>query len=123
MLLNTAEPKENMMKIKTITYKRIFNVGNYESKHLEMTAEIDGPLFFAEDECTTLMQSVERKIREDAAFKIVDEIKTARTELHEVNKEIESGKRLLAEIGKELKPDTEPDNIPFDSEVNEGGDF
>ena len=32
------------MKFKTITYKRIKNLGNYESEHLEATAEV------AEDE-------------------------------------------------------------------------
>ena len=26
--------------IKTITYKRIINLGNYESKHLELTYEV-----------------------------------------------------------------------------------
>ncbi len=29
------------MKIKIITYKRINNLGNYNSEHLEMTAELD----------------------------------------------------------------------------------
>ena len=29
------------MEVKTITYKRINNLGNYNSEHLEMTAELD----------------------------------------------------------------------------------
>ena len=29
------------MKVKTITYKRINNLGNYSSEHLEMFAELD----------------------------------------------------------------------------------
>jgi hypothetical protein len=29
------------MKIKTITYQRVKNLGNYESERLEMTAELD----------------------------------------------------------------------------------
>ena len=29
------------MKVKTITYKRIHNLGNYNTEHLEMTAELD----------------------------------------------------------------------------------
>ena len=29
------------MKIKTITYKRIHNLGNYNTEHLEMMAELD----------------------------------------------------------------------------------
>jgi hypothetical protein len=30
------------MKIKSITYKRIKNLGNYQSETLEMTAELEG---------------------------------------------------------------------------------
>ncbi len=30
-----------MLKVKTITYKRIHNLGNYNTEHLEMSAEID----------------------------------------------------------------------------------
>jgi small-conductance mechanosensitive channel len=30
-----------MMKVKTITYQRVKNLGNYESKRFEMTAEIN----------------------------------------------------------------------------------
>ncbi|MCC5620957.1 hypothetical protein [Nostoc sp. CHAB 5715] len=50
------------MKVKTITYKRIFNLGNYESIHLEWTAEIndEDPLIAASE----LMQFVETKVRE-----------------------------------------------------------
>lgn len=29
------------MKIKTVSYKRIKNLGNYESEHLEVFAEVD----------------------------------------------------------------------------------
>lgn len=29
------------MNYKTITYKRIKNLGNFESQHLELTAEVD----------------------------------------------------------------------------------
>jgi hypothetical protein len=31
----------NELNVKRITYKRIKNLGNYESKTLEMTAEVD----------------------------------------------------------------------------------
>ena len=30
-----------MLRVKTITYKRIHHLGNYNTEHLEMTAEID----------------------------------------------------------------------------------
>ena len=29
------------MKIKTITYKRVKNLGNYNSEHLELSAEVE----------------------------------------------------------------------------------
>lgn len=76
------------MNIKTITYQRVLNLGNYESKRLEMTAEIEAHLEFAEDECTVLMEFVERKIREDAALKIALEIDAARTKLRGIQREI-----------------------------------
>ncbi len=102
------------MKIKTITYQRVLNLGNYESKRLDMTIEVDANLEFAEEECSILMESVERKIREESEALILNEIRDARKKLREVNKEIEAGKQLLAEIGKELNPDIEPGLSPYE---------
>ncbi|MEA5515525.1 hypothetical protein [Nodularia sp. UHCC 0506] len=111
------------MKIKTFTYQRVLNLGNYESKRLEASIELDVvDQMSSEEECTALMDMVERKIREETGNKIASEIRDARKELREIYQEIESAQRLLAELGRELKREPD-DEINFDSEVSEGGDF
>ena len=72
--------------IKTIAYKRILNIGNYESKHLEITYELgegEEPGF----QISTVMEMVERKIREDQAIPIVEEIAALRHELRQLKTE------------------------------------
>ncbi|MBK1990871.1 hypothetical protein A0J48_025910, partial [Sphaerospermopsis aphanizomenoides BCCUSP55] len=92
------------MKIKTFTYKRILNLGNYESKHLEATIEVETYLLdSAEEECSALMEMVERKIREDCATKIKDEIRSAREELWAIQKEIEVAKQQLVPHTEEVR--------------------
>jgi hypothetical protein len=63
--------------IKTIAYKRILNIGNYESKHLEITYEL-GEGEEPGLQISTVMEMVERKIREDQAIPIVEEIAALR---------------------------------------------
>ncbi|WP_016951234.1 hypothetical protein [Anabaena sp. PCC 7108] len=75
------------MKVKTISYKRILNLGNYESKHLEMSIEVDGCLELAEEECSVLMETVERKIREDQSVAIREEIMSLRSMLRSLKTE------------------------------------
>ncbi|MFM2065007.1 MAG: hypothetical protein RLZZ507_4678 [Cyanobacteriota bacterium] len=90
---------EVVMKIKTFTYKRILNLGNYESKHLEATIEVDTHLQdYAEEECSELMEMVERKIREDSSLSILSEISNSRAELRDIEKQIETAKQQLAEL-------------------------
>jgi hypothetical protein len=72
--------------IKTIAYKRILNMGNYESKHLEITYELgegEEPGF----QISTVMEMVERKIREDQAIPIVEEIADLRHGLRQTKTE------------------------------------
>jgi hypothetical protein len=96
------------MKIKTITCKRIFNLGNYESRHLEMTADI----FDDEDPdeaARQLIEKAERIVRERVdveiqAADLKDEIKDLKKELARLEKQ----KTTLTEV----EPDA--DNIPFD---------
>ncbi|WP_414546087.1 hypothetical protein [Nostoc sp. CCY0012] len=98
------------MTIKTITYQRVLNLGNYESKRLEMTAEIsegDDP----EAAASHLIETVERKVREDVTQKIKEEIRQLKHELWELNTEISTKKSLETK-----EPD--PDDIPFDSGEN-----
>jgi hypothetical protein len=90
------------MKIKTITYQRVLNLGNYESKRLEMTAEIpEGD--DVESATSSLMELVERKIREDSEQEIRRTIRELKNQLLKLNEEI-AAKKLEAY----------PDDIPFD---------
>ncbi|WGV23454.1 hypothetical protein [Halotia branconii] len=110
------------MQIKTITYKRIFNAGSYESKHLEMFAEIfEGE--DAEEAASRLMEKVERKVREDASQQIESEISQLKQELHDLKKEVERLKAEKDELAGAEEPN--PDDIPFDSSTtsNELGNF
>lgn len=91
------------MNIKTITYQRVLNLGNYESKRLEMTAEISEHED-AEYEISVLMEMVERKVREDAKKAIEQEIRQLRNELRELQEQVRTAK----------SPEPDPDNIPFD---------
>lgn len=85
------------MQVKTINYKRILNVGNYESKHLEMFVEIhEGDDVDAQT--TQLMELVERKIREDSAEKIELKIEELQSEVREL---IQTKTRLKQEIESE----------------------
>jgi hypothetical protein len=72
--------------IKTIAYKRILNIGNYESKHLEITYEL-GEGEEPGLQISTVMEMVERKIREDQAIPIVEEIAALRHELRQLETE------------------------------------
>ncbi|WP_414579613.1 hypothetical protein [Anabaena sp. CCY 9402-a] len=84
------------MQIKTITYQRVLNLGNYESKRLEMTAEIyEGDDL--EFETTFLMEMVERKIREDATKKVEEEIRLLRKELRQLREEQETSQSDIPE--------------------------
>lgn len=75
------------MEIKTITYQRVLNLGNYESKRLEMTAEMS-PGDDLDFETGVLMEMVERKLREDASQKIEQEIRQLKQELRELQQQI-----------------------------------
>ena len=72
--------------IKTIVCKRILNLGNYESKHLEITYEL-GEGEEPGLQISTVMEIVERKIREDQAIQIVEEIAALRHELRQLKTE------------------------------------
>ncbi|MEH2445802.1 MAG: hypothetical protein V7K18_08460 [Nostoc sp.] len=82
------------MAIKNITYQRVINLGNYESKRLELSAEVlegDDP----NEEASRLMEMVDRKIREDVSTKIEEEIRQLRKELRELQKQYETVKSSL----------------------------
>ncbi|MEH1788497.1 MAG: hypothetical protein V7L23_23675 [Nostoc sp.] len=69
------------MKIKTISYKRVINLGNYENKHLELFAEVEEGED-VEAAISSLGELVERKARE--SFELIfdiRELKQQRAEL------------------------------------------
>lgn len=98
------------MKITTITYQRVLNLYDYNSKRLEHSAEVlegEDP----EEETSKLMQFVERKIREDVSTKVEEEIKERTRKLRELIKECEQVKSSLESLKPEKEPDS--DDIPF----------
>ncbi|MEH2459146.1 hypothetical protein [Nostoc sp.] len=98
------------MKIKTISYQRVVNLGNYESKRLELFAELQE----GEDEevaISALMEKVERNVAKQSFLLI--EIQDLKKEIKDLQKELaelESKKDKLTTV---QQPD--PDNIPFES--------
>ncbi|MEH1807548.1 hypothetical protein [Nostoc sp.] len=102
------------MAIKNITYQRVINLGNYESKRLELSAEVlEGD--DAEEEIARVMEMVERKIREDAAIKFEQEIRQLKKILRELQTEYDMLNNQKENLQPNAKPDPDPDNIPFDS--------
>lgn len=101
------------MKTKTITYKRIYNLGNYESKHLEECDEV----FEGEDieeEISRLMERVERKIREPADREFEERIRQLKKELRELKEQISEAKAELSTLSQKAEePDL--DDIPFET--------
>ncbi|MEH2371964.1 hypothetical protein [Nostoc sp.] len=98
------------MKIKTISYQRVVNLGNYESKRLELFAEVQE----GEDEevaISALMEKVERKVSE--YYDLVNESKDLRTGIRELKRELVELKSKKDELTTVQEP--EPDNIPFES--------
>ncbi|MEH2270101.1 MAG: hypothetical protein V7K68_16945 [Nostoc sp.] len=101
------------MQIKSISYHRVINLGNYESKRLELFAEVqegEDP----ETAISSLAELVERKARE--SFELIFDIKELKRERRELSKEVE---QLKAEKDKLTGVKPEPDNIPFEGGVSE----
>ncbi|MEH2050909.1 hypothetical protein [Nostoc sp.] len=96
------------MKIKTISYHRVINLGNYESKRLELFAEVEE----GEDPeaaISSLAELVERKARE--SFELIFDVRELKRERRELSKEVE---QLKAEKDKLSGAEADPDDIPFD---------
>lgn len=95
------------MKTKTITYKRILNLGNYESKHLEECVEIDDGEN-VDIAASELMQRVERKIREETEREIKLEIERLQEreanlidQIHDLKSQLKALKYQLEDTGNE----------------------
>ncbi|WP_445626619.1 hypothetical protein [Nostoc sp. DSM 114167] len=111
------------MKIKTISYKRVLNLGNYENKHLELFAEVDE----GEDPEQAILQLadiVERTIRESVTKEYNRQMLQAEVKKERLLDEIAELRAELRRLGKikdeppapELDPnEPDPDNIPFET--------
>ncbi len=112
------------MKVKTITYQRVLNLGNYENRKLELSAELDD----GEDvnqAVSDLKEITESHIQKELLTKIEEEIKSQQ----KVIKELTTDKLDLREEVRELKTQIEEykkklstpndlddelgDNVPF----------
>jgi predicted nucleic acid-binding Zn-ribbon protein len=95
------------MQIKTISYQRVVNLGNYESKRLELFAEVqEGE--DEEDAIATLMEKVERKVSEYSD--LVNESKELQRGIRNLRQELA---QLESKKDKLTPPEeADPDNIP-----------
>ncbi|MFN6515687.1 MAG: hypothetical protein RMY29_014495 [Nostoc sp. CreGUA01] len=112
------------MQIKTISYQRVLNLGNYESKRLELYAEVlegEDP-----DVATTkLIEKVESKIREEVESGIVERIEKLKTQEWELQAQVKELKTQFQELRRanaqltqtqQTSNPTEiatPDGVPF----------
>ncbi|MBD2197930.1 MULTISPECIES: hypothetical protein [Calothrix] len=97
------------MEIKTISYQRVLNLDNYESKRLEMFAELH-PGDDIDSETSALMETVERKIRENAAKKYEDEINILQQQLSDLKQEINQQIHEGISTSQNQQTSTEPED-------------
>ncbi|HLO88728.1 MAG TPA: hypothetical protein VK203_27490 [Nostocaceae cyanobacterium] len=112
------------MKIKTISYRRHINLGNYENKAAEVVGELedgDDP----DAEFQRLGEFVERNLRLDQSEAIQSELIEARRQLRELKKQIKEAEKHLQQppAGEPTSSTTEAtveevdeDDIPFDQQ-------
>ncbi|QSJ17710.1 hypothetical protein JYQ62_02185 [Nostoc sp. UHCC 0702] len=88
------------MKSKTITYKRILNIKNFNSKQLEEVAEVeDGE--DPEVAISKLMERVERKLREELGKSICQEIERLQLVAQKYRKEVVELEESLRKLRSE----------------------
>lgn len=97
------------MEIKTISCERVINLGNYESRRLQLGAEIS-PGEDVETAITSLVELVERKSREK--YDLIIDSKELRQEVRQLQQQLAE---LKAEKDKLTGQEPDPDDIPFDA--------
>ncbi|MFN6499801.1 MAG: hypothetical protein RMX65_022800 [Nostoc sp. DedQUE01] len=111
------------MEIKTITFKRVLNIGNFENKHLELSAQLgDGEN--DEEAISLLMEKVERKLREPREKEIVTQIQALESRANHLRErisyfeerlgEVKSKHEQLTQQEEKVTEELNPDDIPFD---------
>ncbi|MBD2435838.1 hypothetical protein [Nostoc sp. FACHB-110] len=97
------------MEIKTISCERVISLGNYESRRLQLGAEI-APGEDVEAAITSLVELVERKSREK--YDLILDSRELRQEVKQLQQQVA---QLKAEKDKLTGQEPDPDNIPFDA--------
>ncbi|MBD2592872.1 hypothetical protein H6G74_00840 [Nostoc spongiaeforme FACHB-130] len=104
------------MEIKSINYERVLNLGNYENKKLALFAELsEGD--DVDESISRVMETVERKIREQAHEQAEAELRQLKQEFRQLKQEYESYKSQT--IQSVIQPpvteaqDLGPANNPF----------
>lgn len=112
------------MKVTTITYQRVLNLGDYNSARLEKTALADE---YEDHEVATqsLIENVERQIREENIHKRLDqEIRDRKKELASLMTEYAILKDNYQSLHKKFEilsaqqtnsEEPDPDDIPFET--------
>lgn len=107
------------MKIKTISYKRVLNLGNYENKHLELFAEVEEGED-SEEAILHLADTVERTIRESVNKEYKRQMLQLEGQKERLAEEVANLKYELKKLGKiKDEPPSAADDIPFESGVSE----
>ncbi|MDZ8239706.1 MAG: hypothetical protein RMZ69_21580 [Nostoc sp. ChiQUE01a] len=117
--LNCDRNTTTKMEIKTVSYQRVLNLGNFNTKRLEMSAQLDSDEDF--DAATSaLMQTVEQKIREESESSVVARIDSLETTASNLRQEISyleeklgqlKQQKDLAEVEQASQGDTTTDNL------------
>ncbi|WP_193196398.1 hypothetical protein [Nostoc sp. MG11] len=112
------------MQLKTVSYKRVLNLGNYENKHLELFAEV----LEGDDEDAAilkLMELVERNIRSQIGKEFQKQILDLEAQKNRLSDEVYYLKQDLIKLGKIKDEPPKEDNpdIPFEAgeTSSEGG--
>ncbi|BAY16901.1 hypothetical protein NIES21_27350 [Anabaenopsis circularis NIES-21] len=79
------------MEIKSITYERVLSLGNYENKKLSLFAEVEEG-DDVEESISRVMETVERKIREEICDQYEANIRRLKQELRELQQQVTAAK-------------------------------
>lgn len=85
------------MKVTTITYQRVLNLGDYNSCRLEKTALADEFVDHHEEATQRLIESVERQIHDNTIRKQIDQ------EIRTGEKQLAALKAEYAELSKQVE--------------------
>ncbi|OCQ98972.1 hypothetical protein BCD64_23320 [Nostoc sp. MBR 210] len=109
----TSKKYHKPMQIKTISYERVLNLGNYENKKMALFAEVlegEDP----EEAISRLADTVERKIRESVNSEYQRQMLKLEADKERLAEQVANLKAELKQLCK-LKDEPENQHIPFDA--------